>query len=294
VFLLVGGLPWIAYLPAALGCAWQRWRKAKIEPSFSGRAVLLLVCWLVGGLAFFSVAGSKLATYIWPLFPPIAILTAAVWGELLAGRLCGGPRRWLGIALWATCLTGPIIAPAAFVVCSVVCHIHYGWVDWLMAIALGMTFWAPLVAWKTGRLRAVLPAAMLAIAANFVLALAVFFPRVAESQSTRELAGYLNALPCVPSRVVIAEKRAGAIGSLLFYLDSTLRAQLGKDRLLAVRLEQLPDCARFEPDAVIAVPEWSLGRAGRDLHLPDAAGRRVGCYRVYRPGELLGTPKPLE
>jgi hypothetical protein len=248
--------------------------------------VLLLVCWLAGGLLFFSAAGSKLDTYIWPLFPPIAILAAAVWGELLAGRLSGGPRRWLAIAFWATCLAGPVIAPAALAVSGVLCRIHYGWVEWLLAVAVGMAFWLPLVPWKIGRLRAVLPAAMLALAANFALVLVLVFPRVAECQSTRELAGYLGALPRAPSRVVIIEKRVGAIGSLLFYLDPRLREELEKDRLQAMRLDQLPDCARLEPAAVVAVPELSGGEAGRYLKRPDAPGRRVGCYRIYTPGDL--------
>ena len=290
LFLAAGGLPWIAYLPAALRCAWQRRQGvcdfAK-EPSFSGRAVLLLVCWLSGGLLFFSAAGSKLATYIWPLFPPIAILAAAVWGELLAGRLSAAPRRWLAVALWATCLAGPVGAPAALAVSGVLCRIQYGWVEWLLAVAVGMALWLPLVPWEIGQFRAVLPAAMLALAANFALVLALVLPRVAERQSTRELAGYLHTLPHAPSHVVIIEKRVDAIGSLLFYLDSRLRDDLGKDRLQAMRLDQLPDCARLEPDAMVAVPESSGEEVGRYLKQPDAPGRRVGCYRIYTPGDFV-------
>lgn len=71
-------LPWTAYLPAALRAGL---RAALVERDASARLLLL---WLGATFAVFSLATSKLATYILPCLPAVALLVARVWRDAAA------------------------------------------------------------------------------------------------------------------------------------------------------------------------------------------------------------------
>ncbi len=112
--LLGGGLPWIGYLPVVmrgqgrgdrgqeegLGTSVPSEIAQRLEVRDQGSEVRiggfplpsplsplpLLWCWLIGWLLLLSVAPSKLATYLWPAFPPVAILAAVAWTRLFAAE----------------------------------------------------------------------------------------------------------------------------------------------------------------------------------------------------------------
>jgi hypothetical protein len=70
---LVGFFPWSGFLPAAL------WRAAIVarrrRAALPGdRLAVTCLCWVVGLFAFFSVAGTKLPSYLFPAFPAMALL----------------------------------------------------------------------------------------------------------------------------------------------------------------------------------------------------------------------------
>jgi 4-amino-4-deoxy-L-arabinose transferase-like glycosyltransferase len=74
--LLLGVLPWGLSLPGACRHAW---RAAGPTPHFRPLRFLLVFAALT--LAFFSVSGSKLAPYLQPMFPPLAVLLGVHVGE---------------------------------------------------------------------------------------------------------------------------------------------------------------------------------------------------------------------
>ena len=80
VVLAAGFLPWSAWLPAALGRGWSR----RAVPGAGGRGHVLLLSWLLAPLAFFSVAASKLPSYILPALPAAALLVGGSFEEQLA------------------------------------------------------------------------------------------------------------------------------------------------------------------------------------------------------------------
>ena len=66
---LGGALPWLTFAPAALRACRER------ASRFLAREdLVLLLAWVLFVLAFFSISSSKLATYMTPLFPPLAVL----------------------------------------------------------------------------------------------------------------------------------------------------------------------------------------------------------------------------
>jgi 4-amino-4-deoxy-L-arabinose transferase-like glycosyltransferase len=94
--ILVAFLPWTAALLWALAAGLNRIRRASVSSS-----TILLLCWSVFCVAFFTISKSKLPGYILPAVPPIALLLA---------RSCtffAAEKRWsfalLSLAFSATC-----------------------------------------------------------------------------------------------------------------------------------------------------------------------------------------------
>jgi 4-amino-4-deoxy-L-arabinose transferase-like glycosyltransferase len=75
--LLLGLLPWGFFFPSAFYRVARRWR----DPRF-----LFLLVWFSFVFLFFSVAESKLPSYLLPLFPPAAMILGYVWEEASAAK----------------------------------------------------------------------------------------------------------------------------------------------------------------------------------------------------------------
>jgi 4-amino-4-deoxy-L-arabinose transferase-like glycosyltransferase len=87
---LFGGFfPWSCFLPLALVYAIRK--RFQAVPG----ATAFLVIWIVVIFIFFSIAGSKLPTYILPIFPAAALLTALLWHELFKAPAPGIRRGFL-------------------------------------------------------------------------------------------------------------------------------------------------------------------------------------------------------
>jgi 4-amino-4-deoxy-L-arabinose transferase-like glycosyltransferase len=84
--LVAGALPWLVPL---LRGSLAAWRDSGLKERFKPLKFLLIFSALT--LAFFSISDSKLATYIMPIFPPLAALT----GVAVAARP-GFLSRWCG------------------------------------------------------------------------------------------------------------------------------------------------------------------------------------------------------
>ncbi|WP_186407676.1 ArnT family glycosyltransferase [Candidatus Accumulibacter aalborgensis] len=81
----LGALPWSLLLLHALARAWGQ-RGQPGAGTFSPQRFLLL--WILGTFAFFSVSGSKMAPYLLPIFPALALLGGRHIAEL-------SRRTWL-------------------------------------------------------------------------------------------------------------------------------------------------------------------------------------------------------
>ncbi|HSD50264.1 MAG TPA: glycosyltransferase family 39 protein, partial [Candidatus Methylomirabilis sp.] len=71
--LLIGFYPWSGFLPSALWRAGTAARRqARSHPA--DRLLVACACWVIGLLVFFSLAGTKLPSYLFPAFPGMALL----------------------------------------------------------------------------------------------------------------------------------------------------------------------------------------------------------------------------
>lgn len=75
-YVLLGALPWTGLLIAA---AWRAARAAHVAPAPAPvfRPALWLWCWCGFVFVFFSLSGSKLPSYVLPMFPALALLATA-------------------------------------------------------------------------------------------------------------------------------------------------------------------------------------------------------------------------
>jgi 4-amino-4-deoxy-L-arabinose transferase-like glycosyltransferase len=86
VVVLLGFAPWSVYLPAAIGRLqfWQRshWQQQP-RPTHLGIFALM---WFTAIFGFFTIAVTKLPSYVLPLMPAAAILIGLLWSDLMTRR----------------------------------------------------------------------------------------------------------------------------------------------------------------------------------------------------------------
>ena len=124
--LLLGALPWTPVLPAALVGLTRQARDRRL--------IRLATCWFLFPFLFFSASRGKLATYILPCFPGLAILI----GIGLLAYLRAGRRRafQIGAALVAVSATiaAPLVAAAELVPRMPVLYAPDRGAAWIVAV----------------------------------------------------------------------------------------------------------------------------------------------------------------
>jgi 4-amino-4-deoxy-L-arabinose transferase-like glycosyltransferase len=276
--LLAGGLPWILYLLVVLRDAWRKGQAGQ-DALFPARPMALLGAWLIGGTVFLSLGHSKMVTYLWPVFPAVAILAAVAWSRRIDGRLGRPAARWLAAIVWATCLLGPAALPATMFASARVLGTQFSPMVWGRLIVIALTAWLPLGYWIVGRPRAAWASAALAMATQIAVTMAVVVPPVAAEHSARELAEHFNQLGGLPDRLFVIDE---PVGSLVFYLDPKLRAGLEPGQITSLHLypdTPLPEFARGDK---LAVPDREMRHVAEWFDLTGMRNDQVGRFRIYR------------
>ena len=228
--LIIGGIPWLAYLPVLVPDAVSRGRKrapavtdarrpvTRSDDDVPGarRPLLLLGCWFVGCTLFLTLSHSKNGTYIWPVFPAIAMLSAIVWVRRIDGLLCDDSKRWMDRIVWFTCLLGPLGLPATFVATQIVLATRLSPLAWSLAVVAALTSLTPLWSWLCNKYRLTLGLAATSVCCQLAVLLVFALPLVAQTLSARDLAEYFNRRGELPSRMLVAQEQ---VGSVVFYLD---------------------------------------------------------------------------
>jgi 4-amino-4-deoxy-L-arabinose transferase len=262
--ILIGGaLPWMAYVP------FVRLRTRNDEG--------LAWMWLAGGLALLSVADSKLVTYALPLFPAIAILLAGAWL-----RAIDVPERAsASLSMGTHALLLAVLPLAAMLTARSQFEIDYSGVAWgaaatgaVLIMVIGASF---------ARRR---PVAMAAAWSGvfLVVAIVVFRPGLAEEWSGRSLAEAFNARRALPSQLVVFDER---VGSVVFYLNPALRAQLTPDRIRRVPASELRGrFGRLPKGSIIAVRATRIATFEHlfPVRPVSFAHTADGNMRLYGPG----------
>jgi hypothetical protein len=238
---------------------------------------------LLGGVLFLSVASSKLLTYLLPVFPVVALLAADIWERARRGMLTAAGRRMLNSALFLTCLGFAVALPVALFFVQRRFDFRFGGA-WLGCAAVAAGMLLPLWRLWRGQSSKALPAACLAVVCVFLFVMTAVMPKVAAELSGRELAQHLNRQGRLPSRLLVLEER---IGSVIFYLDPELRAQLKPDQFVNIRVGGFCDLSAMQDDEIAVLPRFRETRVNQYLDVFGVPSQSVGHYRIYTANALL-------
>lgn len=278
------GRPWWYYVPIVAGGSlpWTGYLVAAARTARADRRRLIVWGWLIAGFVFLSAGESKLATYVLPLFPALAILA----GEAIAS--VEGAIDPIGYGVYAATLTAiPIGAIIAL-------QVKFGGVSaayWILgaATSLAAAFVSIPRAPRLPRRRvlgwlepftgaAPLPSLIA------LMGLMIAVPRAASWMTSREVAFELNSGGQLPPHVLVVEER---IGSLIFYLDPALRAAATPDRVDRASMPEAIQRSRVEPlDGVVVVRNNLLDRFERQFAVPPAPAATAGTNTIFRVESL--------
>ena len=283
--LIVGGLPWIGYLPVLVQDAVSRRRKRipAMTDARGNRPLLLLGCWFVGCTLFLTVSSSKFVPYIWPVFPAVAILAAVVWAGKMDGMLSDGAERWMDRTVWCTCLLGPLALPATFAITQIALPTRFSLTAWTLAVGAGLTSLAPLWSWLRGRYRLTVGLAVTTVCGQLVVLLLCALPQVAAGLSGRDLADYFNHTRELPSRMLMVQDR---IGSVVFYLDRDLRNQLHPGQMAYQNIPDPMPLPVLDTKEWVVIPERHVHTVSSAYDLSALPYEQAGHFRLYRRGDV--------
>ena len=236
--ILSGGLPWILYLPVAVRDWWERRKGESRRPGesrFPGDGgTTLLWCWFLACTVLLSAAGSKLVTYIWPVFPPVAVLAAAVWARLLDGELSQPAFEWFGRCFAPIGWIGLLLLPLSLPVLNRVLGLPVPWYAVVLAVLVGLSAWIPARLWSRAWPKPCRPACSSPPHMLFVLAFVL--PHLATQHNAKDLAEYFNRRGRLPGRSCSQQR----VGSVVFYLKPELRRRLTIDQFRGQRRRVRP------------------------------------------------------
>lgn len=253
--LLAGFFPWSALLPATIRSTLWRGRR-------DGAASFCAV-WAAVVFAVFSLAEGKVGSYILPVFPPLALLTARALGLLLSGVASAPEVRLTRAGLWIV-VGVLVLAPVAAITAG---GVAYGgallpvslWSLLLFIPALGL---ALLV--RHGRLReAVLAAGGAGVALLLIVAVLVA-PPLMEVHSDVPLVRALRAVPPEQAAAPLVAYHVQS-PSLRFYLRRPVRLHDNPAQLRRLLAEHpvvfVVTSAKHVPDLLQVGPfvPWYVG-----------------------------------
>ncbi len=252
--LALGLLPWITLLPQALQDGWRP-SAGRFQP---GR---FLVLWALVVFTFFSASDSKLASYILPIFPALAVLIGRQ-----AANLSPGGLRWHALPMAVSGIAIVILAPRVVDMADVEVPVdlYQAYVPWLIAAgaviamaAFGVLLWPR---------RAGVLAPVLLLAAGGHLAAQLF------------LLGHDSLAPA-NSAYFIAEKiRPELKDGIPFFsvntYDQTLQPYLGRTTTMVLYKDELEFGIGQEPQKFIPTLDafeaaWREAREALALMPPD-------------------------
>ena len=157
------------------------------------------------------------------------------------------------------------------------------WYVGVLAVMVGFSAWIPSWLWMKGRYAEALPFGTLVPAAHMIFLLAFVAPHVTAEFTARDLAAHFNRRGSIPDEVVIVEDR---VGSVIFYLDATLRAKLRPEQIHGERAYDIVDRDEARVGSLYAVAENRVKFANGFLDLEKTPWESAGRFRLYEGATL--------
>jgi 4-amino-4-deoxy-L-arabinose transferase-like glycosyltransferase len=267
IAVLIGFFPWSCFAGSMFAGWWQRVKAGGAERT----AAIFVAAWAGAYIGFFSLAGTKLPSYVLPAYPALALIAGAFLKGLLVGRF-EARRYWAPVSFACLALVGLALVIGAAV--AVPKFLPGEWALVLVGVApLGAGL---LSLWLLRADR--VPAAMGSFAAGAVLlavgVLGFGAARLDRSQNSRPLMAMIQSHGAV-------NRSLGAYGLLepswVYYAGQPIRELHGSDELRAFLHKQ---DAPYVITTAAHLDELPHG-------LPSGAAVLARRPRFLRPGELV-------
>ena len=270
--IIIGFFPWSIFLPLSLIELWREVRRdVRWNPAY-----LFVGCWAGFYIGFFSLAGTKLPSYILPAYPAVAIIVGAFVVAWLKD-----PARYLGIKLRLALVSLPIVGLGILIALPIVAYFVLPGEGWLGLIGLLLVAGGGYAYWE-GRFGSARRAATALVVTAVLFSAAVF------DFAAPHVGGYQNSWPVVQAMRQNAAGEAQLatldyfVPSLPYYAESRVE-----------KLWSIEDAARFlneHPDGYLVTRDKHL--ADLQKLLPRDIVELQRQRRFLRSGEvvLLGRP----
>jgi 4-amino-4-deoxy-L-arabinose transferase-like glycosyltransferase len=282
--LLLGMLPWTVLMFDTLLCTWKD--SARADKAFNPERFLLV--WAVFIYLFFSVSGSKLPSYLLPMFPALALLMGRQLAAMPAQRLF-----WLIVPLLPLALAALAAAPFTARTADTPLQLQmYGaYAHWLIAAALvwlaGMA--AALLWLRRGRK----PLAVLLLALSSLLAAQLGtsgYNTIARERSAHDLAEAIR--PQVGMDVPFYSVHMYE-QTLPFYIKRTFTL-VGFQDEMAFGIMQEPQ--RYIPDVESLAKVWATLPAALAImptpDYPQLQNAGLSMKKIYEDAQYTVVSKP--
>lgn len=259
------GRPVWYYVPVLIGGTWP-WLFAALKRPFreANVAERLVWSWLLADFVLLTIAGSKLATYLLPAFPAVALLAARAIVTAPAATM----PSW---TTWVTAVL-PIGGIATFIVLDGL--LPPGWALVVALVPLVLAGWC-----LFGLRRRVFggaPAALMVAAASLTAIALAVRPLAATELTARQLSDEMNRRGAMPRTLLIVDE---GVGSFLFYLRPELRRGLAADRVQRISRFSLGD-ERDPADVLVAIAADRLDGVKQLYDVPAGDSVEVGSFHV--------------
>ncbi len=254
--LAVGITPWWASLGAALWGAARAQEEARFQP------LRFLLVWCAVVFAFFSASESKLAPYILPIFPALALLIG--WQLTQAPRALLAAQAGLAAAIGAALLVA-VPNLSQLPLSRVPAELFADYLPWLLSAAAALFVFALAagsLAWSQRRLASIVALAVAGLA----------FGQIA-------LIGRETLSPAYSTYHVVERARPALDSNAPFYVvdayDHTLPFYLGRTITMVGYKDELAAAIAWEPEKFVAdvpvfVERWRGERAAFAAFRPAA------------------------
>jgi hypothetical protein len=176
-----------------------------------------------------------------------------------------------------------VFVPVVFIVTQMVLPVRVSPLGWCIGLTAAMSIWGPLWCWAQGQIRAACMLANLSVVCQLASVMIFVFPQVAATLSAPDLAWHINQTHSLPARLLIAQER---VGSLIFYLDPDLRADLHNTQQIdSIDIDD-PLPKPVQGNDLIVLPERHLHTALSHYQLHGAPYEQAGRFRIYNRSEL--------
>lgn len=261
------GRPVWYYVPVLAGGTWP-WLFAALKRPVrqTDTAETLVWSWLLADFVLLTIAGSKLATYLLPAFPAVALLAARA--IVLAPAGTATVPSW---AIWVTAVL-PLGGVATFILLDGLLPEWWGLAAAFVPLALAG--W-----WRFGPHREGFrgaPAVLAVTAASLTAIALAVRPLAATELTARQLSNEMNRRGVMPRTLLIVDE---GVGSFLFYLRPDLRRDLTADRVQRISRFSLGD-ERDPADVLVAIAADRLDGVTQLYDVPAGDSVEVGSFHV--------------